>query len=120
LLCCATTILLFISIAPLIFGTSRIMTLKPQGFTCTCSTRRIRECRVGGSSPVKVGGTSMKTPSIKPGTRKSSLIPSTLVSAMSGQNGAPSGGLPPDVQAVINISLGAVVCLYLPVSWEYI
>ncbi|KAJ7859174.1 hypothetical protein B0H14DRAFT_2747359, partial [Mycena olivaceomarginata] len=51
----------------------------------------------------------MKTPSIKPGTRKSSLITSTLVSAMSGQNGAPSGGLPPDVQAVINISLGAVV-----------
>ncbi|KAJ7325897.1 hypothetical protein DFH08DRAFT_1027937 [Mycena albidolilacea] len=28
---------------------------------------------------------------------------------MSGQNGAPSGGLPPDVQAAINISLGAVV-----------
>ncbi|KAJ7325786.1 hypothetical protein DFH08DRAFT_1027742 [Mycena albidolilacea] len=28
---------------------------------------------------------------------------------MSGQNGDPSGGLPPDVQAVINISLGAVV-----------
>ncbi|KAJ7859173.1 hypothetical protein B0H14DRAFT_2747344 [Mycena olivaceomarginata] len=28
---------------------------------------------------------------------------------MSGQNGAPSGGLPPDVQAVIDISLGAVV-----------
>ncbi|KAJ7859788.1 hypothetical protein B0H14DRAFT_3446425 [Mycena olivaceomarginata] len=28
---------------------------------------------------------------------------------MSGQNGAPSGGLPPDAQAAINISLGAVV-----------
>ncbi|KAJ7348404.1 hypothetical protein DFH08DRAFT_959807 [Mycena albidolilacea] len=28
---------------------------------------------------------------------------------MSGQNSAPSGGLPPDVQAAINISLGAVV-----------
>jgi hypothetical protein len=43
-----------------------------------------------------------------------------LVSAMPGQNSAPSGGLPPDVQAAINISLGAVVCLYLPVCWESI
>jgi hypothetical protein len=50
--------------------------IKSQGFTCTCSTRRIRECRVGGSSPVKVGGTSMKTPSIK--TWYSKILPHHL------------------------------------------
>ncbi|KAJ7325889.1 hypothetical protein DFH08DRAFT_816964 [Mycena albidolilacea] len=33
---------------------------------------------------------------------------------MPGQNGAPSGGLPPDVQAAINISLGAVLWAATP------